>query len=255
MIRKEINPGYDNFKYFIANIRNVFDKNGKTIKKDRNEVKIIKHKGVTFCVKSFGNAHRLNRLVYSFLRPSKAVRSFDYALKLLEMGIKTPDPVAYVEYYNRKGILQNSYYISVFQEYDYSLADVFEFGLSERLELLSQFSVYVCNELHGNGVFHKDLSAGNILIRCREEGAYDFFLIDLNRIRFRKKISFRMRMRNLNRINGTSMCLSTIAHFYALEYRRNPDWGAFRLSMERMKYKYYRIGKKKLKSLFRAASL
>lgn len=254
MIKYEANPAFENCKYFVTHIREIFSRKGKTIYNKRNHVKIITYNGISFCVKSFAKPHWFNRIMYSYFRFSKAKRSFHYALKILNMGVKTPDPVAYVEYYSAHGVIQNSFYISVYQPHDYSLGDVFEFQINDRIGLLSQFARFVCNTLHANGIFHKDLSGGNILIRQKQEDDYEFFVIDLNRIRFCKIISYRKRMQNLKRIQGTSICISTIAHFYCMEFMRDPFKGALRLKLERLFYNYSRQIKKGIKSFFQKKS-
>ncbi len=249
MIKHEINPGFESFSSFILNIREVFSDSGTTIRNGRNEVKLLEQNGVRFCVKSFGNQNPVNRIVYSFIRPSKANRSFNYALKIMELGVKTPEPVAFVEYYDKNRVLQNSYYISVYLEHDLSLKQAFDFELSDRLELLSGFARFACNELHNNGILHKDLSASNVLIKINPDNTHEFYLIDLNRMRFRKNISFRKRMANLKRINGTAICLGTIAHFYALEHRGNSVYGALKLGLERLAWLKHKRRKKKFKKL------
>ncbi|TVQ11914.1 MAG: hypothetical protein EA361_11920 [Bacteroidetes bacterium] len=252
MIKYEINPGFDCLKDFVLNVHQLFPDLETTLQNSRNHVKVTEHKGIKLCIKSFGNHNPINRIVYSFIRPSKANRSFNYALKLLDLGVNTPDPVAFVEYYNSSRILQNSYSISVYLEHDLSLKHAFDFELSDRLELLSGFARFACNELHNNGILHKDLSASNVLIKNNPEGINEFYLIDLNRMRFRKNISFRKRMANLKRINGTAICLGTIAHFYSLEYRGDPVWGALQIAKDRISWMKYRRAKKGLKTSLKA---
>ncbi len=248
MKKMDINPGFEYYRGFISNIRNNFTENGVTLKEGRNTIKIIEYKGVKFCVKSFGNKNRINAIAYSFIRPSKAVRSFNYALRILSLGVKTPEPVAFVDYY-KNSILDKSFYISIFQKHDFSLGQSFDLPLAERLEVLSSFAAFACMQLHNNGIYHKDLSPGNILVTQKPDESYVFHLIDLNRIKFKKKMGFRTRMSNLRRINGTAMCLGTIAHFYAMHHKKNPVWGALRIGVERIKYEKFRKVKKRCKRL------
>jgi len=57
--------------------------------------------------------HLLNRLVYSTgLRKPKGLRAFTYPTRLLERGIETPEPIAYIEQ-RRCGLLGLSYFVSV----------------------------------------------------------------------------------------------------------------------------------------------
>lgn len=249
MIKYEINPGFNCLKNFILSMHELFPDFETTLQNSRNHVKVTEHNGIKLCIKSFGNTNPINRIVYSFLRASKAERSYNYALKLLHKNIKTPEPVAFIEYFDKNRVLSSSYYISIYQEHDFLLTDIFDFELSDRLDVLASFARYACNNLHDNGIFHKDLSSGNILIKNRADGQYDFYLIDLNRIRFRKRLSFRQRMSNLKRINGTIICLGTIAHFYALEHRGNSVYGALKLGLERLAWLKHKRRKKKFKKL------
>lgn len=248
MTRFEINPGFSCLKEFILQLDTNFSTMGDTLKNGRNHLKIIHYRGIKLCVKSFGRPHFLNQLAYSFLRPSKAERSYNYGLRLIEMGIQTPEPIAWINYYDHNRMLQKSYYVSLFLEHDFCLGDIFDFELADRLEVLSAFSVWVCKRVHDNGVLHKDLSGGNILIRQIASGEYSFFMIDLNRIRFSRKIGFRKRMANLRRIHGTAMCLGTIAHFYSMHYQQNPVWSAMNIGMERLFYTKFLKTKRKIKA-------
>ena len=68
---------------------------GKIIYNRRNQLREIEYGGHTFVVKSYQIPHLINRLVYGFLRPSKARRSYEYAEMLVHQGFGSPQPVAY----------------------------------------------------------------------------------------------------------------------------------------------------------------
>jgi len=89
----------------------------------RNSIKKIKISGKTLVVKSFKTPILFNQLVYKYFRKSKAKRSFEYATKLTELDIKTPKPIAYIEYFSMFGI-QNSFYISEFVDYDLTFREL-----------------------------------------------------------------------------------------------------------------------------------
>ena len=76
----------------MRNLPEIFEKEGKTIKNDRNEIKIIEYRGIRLCVKSFNKVTAFNRLMYSWFRDTKAKRSYKTAKKLISLGINTPTP-------------------------------------------------------------------------------------------------------------------------------------------------------------------
>ena len=91
-----INPKYKKFEDFLLNIKDYFTSNEHTIHKARNELKIIPYEGVETVVKSFKTPNILRRIIYTYLRDSKAKKSYDYSLKI---GDFTPEPIGYVEFY------------------------------------------------------------------------------------------------------------------------------------------------------------
>ena len=111
MINFEINPKYKYLEKDILNIPSIFDKTGTIIQDNRNVIKILEIKGLLLNVKSFKQPHFINRIAYTYFRKSKAYRSFQYANKLIENNISTPEPVAYIEIID--GLLTKSFYISI----------------------------------------------------------------------------------------------------------------------------------------------
>ena len=154
------------------------------------------------------------KIIYTYFRESKAKRSYVYANKLLELDIKTPQPIAYVE--NRDVIgLTESYYICEHIEYDMMFRKlVAEPELPERLTILNQFTQF-CYKLHENGVEFKDHSPGNTLIKKAGEDRYEFYLVDLNRMTFHKEMSLKQRMHNLRRLTPQLEMVSLITEEYA----------------------------------------
>lgn len=167
---------------FLEIIKN-FKQTGVTIDdRGRNLIKTFEVKGLNVNVKSFKIPHVINKFAYKYLRKSKAQRSFEYASILKEKGILTPAPLAYYEYYNDIGLI-NSYYFSEHINYDLTYRELREFPKYPDYEnILRQFTRFTYT-LHENGIFFKDHSAGNTLI-IKKDDHYDFYLIDLNRMRF-----------------------------------------------------------------------
>src|SRR6187402_3225936 len=78
---------------------------------DRNIIKLFDLDGKTVNIKSFKIPNLINKVAYRYFRKSKARRSYEYATILLEKGIGTPQPMAFLENFNIVG-LRDSYYAS-----------------------------------------------------------------------------------------------------------------------------------------------
>jgi hypothetical protein len=86
--------------------------------------------------------------------------------------------------------------------------------LENRTDVLNQFTEF-CFKLHENGVEFKDHSPGNTLIKHTSDGKYDFYLVDLNRMRFHKHMNLKQRMHNLRRLTPQLEMVSIITEEYA----------------------------------------
>ena len=92
-----INPLYKEFQTFIATLPEVFEQEGEIIFQGRNVLKRFQIKGISFIVNRFKRPNWINRFIYVSFRSSKATRSYLNGLRLVEFGINTPYPVAYIE--------------------------------------------------------------------------------------------------------------------------------------------------------------
>jgi hypothetical protein len=63
----------------------------------RNTIKLFELEGYTINIKSFKVPNLINKIAYKYFRKSKARRSYEYAVRLLENGIGTPKPIAFFE--------------------------------------------------------------------------------------------------------------------------------------------------------------
>jgi len=176
-----INPHLMQFSDFIRSVPCQFEKGGAIIYKSRNEIRVFDVNGSALNVKRFKTPFLFNRLIYTFLRPSKAQRSFQYAIKLKELDIETPQPVAYI-LLKRGGLLCDSYYISRQADYSRNMYEFGKGGVEGRVHILNSFAGFTA-DIHTKGVLHKDYSPGNILFK-EENGAVKFCLVDINRMRF-----------------------------------------------------------------------
>lgn len=191
----------------------VINKTGKTIYKGRNTIKTIESDGKNWNVKIFKIPHLINKIAYRFFRKSKAQRSFEYANKLLEMGVLTPKPIAYAEVKTNFYLL-DSFYISEALTYDLTFRELINNPLyPDRENILQQFTEFTYN-LQVNGVHFIDHSPGNTLIVKQKKGIYHFYLVDLNRMKF-VSLNYQSRIQNFTRLSLTDDMIEVIALKYA----------------------------------------
>lgn len=188
------------------------------VKGERNAIKKFRIGDEVFNIKKFKTPNAFQSLVYRFLRKGKAKRSFEYAKKLQELGIKTPAPVAYSETFSVG--MRESYYISKHLDYD------FDFRVLNhnpkwpyRKEILEQFAAFTF-QMHEKGINFLDHSPGNTLIKKIEESTYDFYLIDLNRMRF-EIMGFKKRMHNFRRLWLSKTMINVMSPVYAKLYGKS----------------------------------
>ena len=180
----------------------------------RNVIKLFELEGKTINIKSFKIPNLINKIAYRYFRKSKARRSFEYATLLLEKGIGTPQPLAYLENYNWIG-LKDSYYASEHLLCDLTYRELVEIpDYPDHENILRQFTRFSYS-LHQKGIEFKDHSPGNTLIKKSAEGQYDFFLVDLNRMNFHEEMSFELRMKNLCRLTPVKEMVAVMSNEYA----------------------------------------
>jgi hypothetical protein len=178
----------------------------------RNVIKTLDFQSKTYNIKSFKVPNIINKIVYNFIRESKAARSYNYALKLLSQGILTPMPVAYVEY---KSFLffGKSYYVSEHLEYDFTIRKLIREPMCDDYDrILREFTRFTFR-LHENNIHFLDHSPGNTLIK-KLNGDYAFYLVDLNRMNF-EKLSMDERFKNFARLSPKDYMLDVISDEYA----------------------------------------
>lgn len=177
-----IHQMYAHLRNEIEQIPSRFDIEGEVIYRVRNCIKKIDANGEMWNVKSFQTPITLNQFIYRHLRKSKAERSYKTALQLLSLGISTPQPIAYIVERNLWTI-KRSYYISQHIDYDYTLGDLFHNPPHDAPRIITECLKYIAS-FHRKGLYFIDLSVGNILIKRQPDGAFTFYLIDLNRAAF-----------------------------------------------------------------------
>lgn len=196
----------------FLNLLKDFNNKGETIKSGRNTIKIFKVGDVSTNIKSFKEPIIVNKIIYGFIRKSKAQRSFEYANQLIEKGIGTPFPIAYIEERQSLG-LGKSYYFSehLFAELTYREL-VRDVNYPDREKILQEFTAFTF-KLHENNILFKDHSPGNTLIK-KNGDHYDFYLVDLNRMEF-KTLSFEERIKNFSRLTPLKEMVETMSRTYS----------------------------------------
>lgn len=246
-----INPAFAEFKSFMKTLPATFAEKGKTLKNDRNEIKVIQHGELKLCVKSFNKVTDFNRYMYSWFRATKAKRSYKIARRLEKKNINTPAPIGYVEVYGKWGVLEKAFYLSLYQEYDYDLADVLEKNIAAQEAILTSFADYMAQVVHPAGAWHNDLSPGNVLINSNSGGGWNFSFIDLNRMKFKGYISSVKGLANLKKITNKPVALSLMAEQYALSVKRNSQVFLFLLLRWNIRFVVRRKFIKKVLGVFK----
>ena len=211
MMKIVSNPQQVQFLDFIQSIPSQFDKGGTVIYKKRNEIRVFDVMGYALNVKRFKTPILINRLIYTFFRLSKAQRSFEYASKLIEKHIETPQPVAYI-LIKKKGLLYDSYYVSRQVDYNRNFYEFGKGGVEGREHILNAFAGFTA-DFHKKGVLHKDYSPGNILFKD-ENGEVKFCMVDINRLRF-GDVSVRKGCSNFVRLWGQKSFFEIVIRKYA----------------------------------------
>lgn len=132
-------------------------------------------------IKAFKIPRGLNPWIYTFVKKSKAERSYLNSLRLISLGFGAPEPLAYAEERDCAGRLRRSFFVS---RQLTGIDDMRQWQLKPDSEPLLRALAAEMLRLHRAGVWHKDFSPGNILYSRRPDGGYDFSFIDLNRMEF-----------------------------------------------------------------------
>jgi hypothetical protein len=176
-----IDSRFEHLRQQFENIETLFDSSRESIHKARNELRVVTVDDMQMVIKAFRIPNLLNRVVYAHFRPSKASKSYHNALRLIELGIATPLPVAYIED-TCMGLFNTSFFISLYEPYDFTIREALHHNIEDYEAVLKAFTAFTY-ELHNKGVWHEDYSPGNILV-TRQEHGYRFSLVDINRMKF-----------------------------------------------------------------------
>jgi hypothetical protein len=146
----------------------------------------------------------------SLFRRSPALRALEGTFVLTGAGFLAAEPVAALEY-RRWGLVERSFLLTT--EVGGAVpADTFWWSLrgrpaGERRAFVGRLARLFA-ALHRAGVYHGDLKDANLLIR-REDERLDCYLLDLERLRRRRRVARRRRIKNLVQLHRTLGRLAT----------------------------------------------
>ena len=179
---------------------------------DRNTIKIINIEGVNINIKAFKIPNIFNQIAYRFFRKSKAQRSFEYAKKLIELGIGTPKPLAFFEF-NTLLLFKKSFYLSEQVDCDLTYRELITDLNYPNYETILRAFTRFTYLLHERGIQFLDHSPGNTLIK-KNGNHYDFYLVDLNRMNF-GELDFETRIKNFSRLTMYKSMVEIMSDEYA----------------------------------------
>lgn len=209
VIHSDFTTHSDKLNDLIVNFDTIGEEFGN---QDRNTIKVFDLEDRSINVKSFKIPNIFNQIAYRFLRKSKAQRSYEYANKLTNLGIGTPQPIAYFEF-KTPFLFKRSFYVSIHQDCDITYRELTkDFNYPNHEAILRAFTCFTFN-LHENNILFLDHSPGNTLIKHTDEG-YEFFLVDLNRMQF-KPLSFEERIQNFARLTTHQSMVEVMSDEYA----------------------------------------
>lgn len=245
------NTNYIKDKSDILDLVNDFDRSGIELgNQKRNTIKLFNIGKRKINIKSFKSPNFINSLIYDTFRKSKAQRSYEYANKLINLGVLTPLPIAYIQ--NSSFIrLKQSYYITEHLDYDFTFREISrDLSFDDSVNALKAFTRFTYN-LHEKGINFLDHSPGNTLIKKYRSG-YDFYLVDLNRMEF-KQMTLLDRMKNFSRLSHSEDVVKIMSCEYAQCVGESDDYIYNLMWKEIMIFRSKVNRKRKLKSILKAS--
>ena len=112
-MKVKVHPDYKHLNRFIESIPSGMREGDEVLRDERNLLYKTTAGGIVFTVKRYKRPGLFNRFVYTFFRKTKARRSYEYAEQLLQKGIGTSAPAAYIEI-KKNGLFDVGYFVSEF---------------------------------------------------------------------------------------------------------------------------------------------
>jgi serine/threonine protein kinase len=162
----------------------------RIIEDSRNRVGVVSLPGIKgrtteLAIKEF-RIQGLNKWKSSILS-SKAHKAWRGSLALVERGLLTPLPVAYLES-RTSFFLEQSYFVAEYVPEIEEVRGLFrELSQDDLTPLLRELAGYLAR-CTSSGILHRDLSDGNVMVGKKVSERFRFYLLDTNRIRLRKRV-------------------------------------------------------------------
>jgi len=212
-----ISDEYKNYRdlvNFLESLDTRYKKKGRTLHVDNNAVRCfaITELGREIVVKRYQKNVKMERLVYSIFKKCQAEKAYYNAIKLLELGIETPNPIGFVK--QTKIGLMDYCYFACEKSTAKSLDTLVKYGRLLDYDLAMSIARYMVT-LHTKGILHHNLKEGNILYYQDGDTNYHFILVDNNTIEFTERdLSVRERLQNICKFGNKDIYLQ-IAGCYA----------------------------------------
>ncbi len=181
-----------------------FSRGGGRVIKDGKKSKVVLFdtKRGELIIKGYENLSLRNR-IEAKVRKSRGHAFWWAARGISVRGFDTPKPLALImkkRLFVPKEIYVVTESISPSLELDRFIAKNFSKGDNrDKKTLLISDLAFIIGGLYNRGVYHGDLKASNIAVR-EERGAYKFSFLDLDNVRFMKRISKRRMAKNLSQL-------------------------------------------------------
>lgn len=186
---------------------------GQCIHDGRNKIVLFENQGIKMVAKRFKQANLLQRVAYTFWRPTKAKRAYLFANELRKRGIATPHEIAYFEK-SECGFFKNGWFVCEAckdpQVFPLLVdAETFDEGLASAV-------AHHIAMMHEKGILFGDLNLCNFLYHSQDGGNYTFTMVDTNRSKFSSsEITLAASIRNLRTVTHRKDLYSFILREYA----------------------------------------
>lgn len=212
-----VNPSYPQMSGLAEHLaHNGVPPEAECIYKGRNRIYRLVYEGIEVNIKAFRVPGNIKSYIYGAMT-SKARRSYDNSIRLLELGFNVPDPIAYVELHDGPALKESYYVCRQLHAKDVRLWE----NMPDNEPLVRAVALELA-QLHKAGVWHKDFSPGNVLYTGDAASGYKMYLIDVNRMQF-GVTSKRSLMDNFRAINIVPEETERLARYYAEYMNLDPD--------------------------------